>query len=85
MSPWGKRSTPAHTPYPAPAREVLEGRATVTSFRKNARTEGKRATQDEKTPPIFINAQKPNCFKKSTSKYKKEEKANGRMRCLASL
>ena len=78
--PGGKRSTPVHTPYPSPAREVLEGRATVTSFRKNARTEGKRATQDEKTPPIFINAQEPRYFKKPTNKYKKEAKANGRIR-----
>ena len=47
---WGDQSV--HRTQPLLARR-LRGRATVTSSRKNTRTEGKRATQNEKTPPIL--------------------------------
>ena len=85
MIPWGEAINPdAHT-LPSPRSRGARGQGSSHELQKNARTEGKRATQDEKTPPIFINAREPNCSKKPMNKYKKEAKANGRLRCLASL
>ena len=71
----GAISAVAYT-IPSPRSRGARGQGSGHELQeKNARTEGKRATRNEKTPPIFINARKTNCFKKSASKYKKEAKS----------